>query len=40
MSEIVKKNEASSMQLHVGDFVTQIEEDNFHLNESKCKERE
>jgi hypothetical protein len=38
MSEIVKKNEASSMQLHMDDFVTQTEEDNFHLNESKCKE--
>ena len=38
MSEIAKKNEASSMQLHVDDFVTQTEEDNFHLNESKCKE--
>ena len=36
MSEVVMKNELSSMQAHVDQFVMQTKTDGFQLNESKC----
>ncbi len=38
MSEVVIKNEISSMQGYVNQFVTQTKTDGLQLNESKCKE--
>ena len=38
MSEVVLKNELSSMQVHVDQLVMQTKTDGFQLSESKCKE--
>ena len=38
MSEVLMKNELSSMQAHVDQFVMQTKTDGLELNESKCKE--
>ena len=38
MFKVVMKNELSSMQAHVDQFVVQTKTDGFQLNESKCRE--
>ena len=38
MSEVLMKNELSSMQAHVDQFMMQTKTDGLELNESKCKE--
>ena len=38
LDEIVKKNEESRIQALIDDLTRQISEDQFKLNETKCKE--
>ena len=38
LDEIVRKNGTSNVQTRIDDFATQISDDKFKLNETKCKE--